>query len=496
MNDLERDLRELFERVAEDARPAPRERMPETVHRRARRRATRTVAVSLLSVAALAGAGMLGLRVLGDLPTPPDVERPAQPAPEHTSVFIPGVPADIAIGASALWVANSDSGGVFKIDPETLQTLGQQTGQLVAIDAGRDSVWVGGNQGGLFRVHPETLEFSLTGTGNVGGYVGGVSVGPDLVWVWSGETVQAVDPETSELKQSVRGLPFADGLRVTHGLAADRVGGAWLAEAGFGDEAGGVIHIRPDGTTSRLVLERGPNPQGAYAAVAWAGGDFIYVCCDGSGRIARIDPAAERIVDYPVHAPGEEGGLSVPVMTADDRFVYSTGTEGVYQLDPETGTARLVLKLGDEDHAYAMTADSETLWVIISEDSYARRNLVRVELAPETAPRPLPPPEPKNNTSESGLSPVSVPRSGRVESSVPYVFDTGHCGLSYLTDFDGSFWDPEGPNPANGPPAVFNNPDRGTMTLVGPNEARFKSSTGEEVTLRRHQGPMIRYACD
>jgi hypothetical protein len=81
------------------------------------------------------------------------------------------------------------------------------------------------------------------------------------------------------------------------------------------------------------------------------------------------------------------------------------------------------------------------------------------------------------------------PRSGRVEPGVAYRFDTGHCGLQFLTDFDRSFWEPVDPKEGN-PPTFFYNQDVGAIALVAPNEAIYRSSNGREVPLVRLGGPV------
>jgi hypothetical protein len=76
--------------------------------------------------------------------------------------------------------------------------------------------------------------------------------------------------------------------------------------------------------------------------------------------------------------------------------------------------------------------------------------------------------------------------SAPVEMGVEYQYTTGHCGLSFLVDFDGSFWIPEDV-PGDGPKYYYNE-DEGTMTLVSEDEALYLSSDSQETTLTRHVG--------
>lgn len=114
----------------------------------------------------------------------------------------------------------------------------------------------------------------------------------------------------------------------------------------------------------------------------------------------------------------------------------------------------------------------------------------------ETGPRPLPSPareqraEPVGKTGEHRFWPRSAP----IEPGV-YEFDTGHCGLDFLTDFDGAFWQPIDPDGGE-PPLFFYNQDKGTMTLVRKGRAVYESSTGERVRLRRIKGPVTTFPCD
>jgi hypothetical protein len=87
------------------------------------------------------------------------------------------------------------------------------------------------------------------------------------------------------------------------------------------------------------------------------------------------------------------------------------------------------------------------------------------------------------------------PRSGRARPGIAYEFDTGHCGLSFLTDFDGSFWGPVDPDRADSAD-LLNNEDVGAIALVGRDRAIYRSSRGFEVRLERITGPVITQPCE
>jgi len=154
---------------------------------------------------------------------------------------------------------------------------------------------------------------------------------------------------------------------------------------------------------------------------------------------------------------------------------------------------------------------SVTRWQIPSRALVAMVLLLAVVLAAavivevaSSGLRSLPPqvsavaPQPLGN----GLSRY-FPRSGRATLGVSYRIELyTHCGLDWpqAMDFDGSFWDPIGPGPASDghgdPPAGFGNPiDRGTITLISPTLAQYRSSTGTLMQWRRHPGPQISGGC-
>ena len=85
--------------------------------------------------------------------------------------------------------------------------------------------------------------------------------------------------------------------------------------------------------------------------------------------------------------------------------------------------------------------------------------------------------------------------SAPVRPNVEYVYETGHCGLRYELDFDGSMWNPINPRPGKRAPSFFINYDRGTIEFVDEDTARYIASTGEVVELRRLPGPAVTWNC-
>jgi hypothetical protein len=122
-------------------------------------------------------------------------------------------------------------------------------------------------------------------------------------------------------------------------------------------------------------------------------------------------------------------------------------------------------------------------------------------LAPDvdwTMPAPLPSPTRTDLRSEFVSDEQGFrfyPRTDRVEEDVAYTFDTGHCGLGHLTDFDGSFWRPVHPARADSFDLLVNQ-DVGAMAVVGHDRAIYRSSRGIEIRMERIGGPVVTQPCE
>lgn len=75
------------------------------------------------------------------------------------------------------------------------------------------------------------------------------------------------------------------------------------------------------------------------------------------------------------------------------------------------------------------------------------------------------------------------------EVGQPFRYDVGHCGLTHVVGFDGSYWDVDPTTLTDGENSRFGiNSDSGIMTLVSPDVAIYRSLAGGEATLHRHAG--------
>jgi hypothetical protein len=138
---------------------------------------------------------------------------------------------------------------------------------------------------------------------------------------------------------------------------------------------------------------------------------------------------------------------------------------------------------------------------VVAGISLGLANRREASIAPEvdwSAPQQLPSPTRPDFRSEFVSDEEGFrffPRSARVRQNVAYAFDTGHCGLNFLTDFDASFWQPVDRERTEALD-LLDNQDVGAIALVGRNHAIYRSSSGVEIRLGRIDGPVITHPCE
>ncbi len=191
-------------------------------------------------------------------------------------------PVGLAIGAGSLWVAVADDGAVAQVDPvarRVVQRIPVGNG-LRALAAGEGAVWaIAALDGALVRIDVKT---GRTTRIIVGGRPAGVAAGAGAVWVADEEsgTVVRVDPRSGNA---------APPIAVGHGPGAVAVGlgAVWVANR----EDGTVARIDPATDRVTHTLPAGTAP------VALAVGDDALWIADAGGAIRRLDAAAGTIVE-------------------------------------------------------------------------------------------------------------------------------------------------------------------------------------------------------
>ena len=105
-----------------------------------------------------------------------------------------------------------------------------------------------------------------------------------------------------------------------------------------------------------------------------------------------------------------------------------------------------------------------------------------------------PPEAPRIAVREGFYSGLVQPTSQRAGGPGPFPFELGHCGLSHVVDFDGSFWIPVGQVDGEAPGWI--NSERGQLRFLGPNLVQYQGTNGFAVQLARFPGPKHLWLCD
>ena len=267
-----------------------------------------------------------------------------------SEIPVGATPGEVAVGAGAIWVANTSDDTVSRIDPssnQVTQTVGVGEGPAgIAVGAG--AVWVAnGLDGTVSRVDPtinrEVLEI------RVGNGPSGVAFGEGAVWVTNSAdgTVSRIEPATSRVTKTFPAIVGASGVAVGFGrvwiasptsarvVSLDPRSGRVLTPIGVGVEpsaiavgAGAVwVANRADGTITRIdpetssvadTIRVGRSPEGIAA-----GAKAVWVANSGDATLVRIDPS--------------DGAIDATVPVVNPPRGVALAPEGVYLAVQSTG---------------------------------------------------------------------------------------------------------------------------------------------------------------
>jgi virginiamycin B lyase len=194
-------------------------------------------------------------------------------------------------------------------------------------------VWTTGNGNGtigkLDPANGKMTEFK-TPSGRGGPHTLIISDDQNTIWftMQSGDKVASIDTKTGAIKEyASSGGPY--------GLAFDKAGNVWFCR--MGDNKMGRLDPKT-GQMSEVDTGRGSRPR----RVAAAPDGMLWITYYGNGLLAKLDPAAMKVVKtYPMPG-GDAGPYAVTVDGGGLIWANEINTDTVVRLDPKTEQMRVV----------------------------------------------------------------------------------------------------------------------------------------------------------
>lgn len=275
-----------------------------------------------------------------------------------------GVP---AVGAGAVWVPETRSGMLARIDPgsgavTTRVSVGSTSGggDLDAAALANGAVWSASDHGWtIARVDPATN--AVTAKLKVTSRPGGLAVGGGFVWAFHflQTTVTRIDPSTDAVKTfevpdlAATGIAYGDGA-------------VWVSSV----QPARILRIDPDtGTVRQTIPLKPPFPQERSLVETWwvsYGDGAAWTTLPNHQGIARVD-AASGAVRYVRLAEGSPFGVAVgggAAWIATDHAVWkldgASGEPQAASLIPQTRSSFVSIVYAD-GAAWLSTYDPGTL---------------------------------------------------------------------------------------------------------------------------------------
>ncbi len=283
------------------------------------------------------------------------------------SFRVGGDPAELAVGAGAVWVLNAGDDTVTRIDIHGHAESTFGTGGIpINLAAGDGSLWVQNGTGvtGLggtpfpsevSRLDPDTgvtlatLPLSATETSPT---QGDIAVGQQGVWVVNpNATVSRIDPATDRVVQRIAALNASE---VTTGSGA-----TWALEGGS-LEGGTIARLSPgsDRVTQRVRVPIGSTSVGLSSLAV--GGGALWATDPSQGTLWRIDlrpVVSERTIPLAI-------GASYVAYGAGTVWVSNGLTGTVSRVDPHTNLVTGTISLGNTPGPLVVGAGA--VWVGVS----------------------------------------------------------------------------------------------------------------------------------
>jgi YVTN family beta-propeller protein len=324
----------------------------------------------IIGLAAIVGA--LVLAHSGGGPSLPAISANAVAVidPAHRSLTAQVVtgtaPSQIASGADAVWVSNTDDSTVSRIDPKTdtvrqTITVGGGPGAIAVGDGG---VWVVNSLSGtLSRIDPATN--TVVKTIRLGNGPSGVCAGARAIWVANSDdrTVWRIDPQTNR-RTKVIPVDYAPTQLACGG------GAVWASS----ESAGTVSEI--DARTGDAVQD--VNVGSGASGLAYGAG-AVWVANTLAGTVSRIDPRSGVPTTFSV---GPDAGPASVAADANSVWVSNELGGTVVRIHPTRGTVLDTLKVGSRPQGIALVDGA--LWVGVAASGVRHRGGTLRILTPDS----------------------------------------------------------------------------------------------------------------
>ncbi len=251
----------------------------------------------------------------------PSTSIPTDPVGTTASVEVGDGPRGVAVGAGAVWVANSASGSVSRVslDGDEVEATIETGGSPRAVTVAEGSVWVtNATEGVVARIDPATNEpVAEVEVGNGPSWVAG---GEGSIWVANvfDDSVSRIDPATNEVVATITVGDAPSGV-------AFGGGSVWVAN--FDSETLSKIDPATDEVVDTVAVEVGPG------GIATTDGR-VWVSDTDAQTVSEIDIGAGQVIEV-IDFGQRPGGL-----TAGDGSVWVSATDSneVVRIDPATAT--------------------------------------------------------------------------------------------------------------------------------------------------------------
>ena len=194
-------------------------------------------------------------------------------------------------------------------------------------------VWTTGNGNGTIgKLDPSSGRMTELKTPSGGGGPHTLIITDDQSTIWftmqSGNKVASLQTKTGSIKE----YPSSGG---PYGLALDKTGNVWFCRMGA-DKMGRLDPT--SGQMSEVDTGRGSLPR----RVAAAPDGMLWITLYGNGKLAKLDPAAMKVVKTYQLPAGDGGPYAVTVDGGGIVWVNEIKTDTVVRFDPKTEQMRVV----------------------------------------------------------------------------------------------------------------------------------------------------------